>query len=341
VLNPVALALVEVSSILPRGPREGLTFPMDDADVGIRQVLWQTEFPTPSTAAFFPIVPGTSVFVGERELWMEAEAALAEGGRIVIGITDAWPDGAYQAGYALDANPDSPTFLGPSPFAERDTGQFRMFLAWDRNPLPSASPVELLVAWNAEMAAPPAEYPGSGPVTMSWSRFWDTVTGEQDFPMPGSREWWEKAPPQCRSLLDAPPGVLDDLPGGEVFVRVPASWGGLRNGVVCLRISLGSMGCIGFELGPVLHFDEVYAVPREPVQINIALVRKGAVSYLHRAVVGVIPFNTLVETGSVVAELDASFSPRSYDDVAAHPDRSNLATVRSISAQESDALIRE
>jgi hypothetical protein len=343
-LDPTAMALVEVSSIIPKGPREGLTYPWDEAQVLVTAVLWQTEFPTSSTAQFFPIVEGTSMFVGERELWTEGRDALTTGGRLVIGVIDAWPDGAYQAGYALSAEPEAPTFLGRSPFAERDTGQFRMFLDWKGNPMRSVAPAELLAAWNAEMAAPPARYPRNGPISRSWSRFWDIVTGTRDFPMPGSREWWEKAPPLCRSLMDAPPGVLDGLPGGEVFIRVPDSWRRLLNGAVCLRISLGSTGgCIAFDMEPnwpYLWFDEVYAVPGEPVQINVSLERKdGLLSAVEEVVIGVIPFETFTETGSVLAELDDSFSPHSYEDVAAHPDAVSLATVRSISPEESDTIL--
>ena len=340
VLNPIVMALVEVSSIHPLGPREGSTYPLDDVEVRISDVLWQSEFPTASIEDFFPLVEGTTVLVGERKLWIEAAGVLAAGERVVLGIDDAWPDGAYQARYALDPDPDSPTFVGPSPFAERDTGQFRMFLEWEGNPLPSASPVELLVDWNAEVAAPPATYPASGPISISWSRFWDRLTGE-DFPMPGTAEWWANAPPQCRSFLDAPDGVVDGLAGGEVFIRVPESWRGLAGGVLCPRISLGSMGCAGLSVQPTwpyVWFD-VYAVPGEPIQISIALEKEGAISWVERVVIGLIPFSTFDETGSVRVELDASFSPRSYEDVVAHPQRSNLAVARSITAQESDALI--
>lgn len=337
------MAIVEVSSIHLMGSREGLTYPMDDAEVGVTEILWQTDFPTPSTAGFFPMRQGTSGFLGERELWAEAREALAKGRRVVIGVADAWPDGTYDVDYALDADPAAPTFLGPSPFAERDTGQLRMFLDWNGNPRRDGDPAELLVAWNAEMDAPPAKYPRNGPISKSWSRFWDTVTGTKEFPMPGSWEWWEKAPPQCRSLMDAPPGALDGLPGGEVFVRVPESWRRLLNGAVCLQMSLGSTGCIAFDTEPnwpYLWFDEVYAVPKEPVHIHVSLEREdGALSAVEEVVIGVISFRTLVETGSVLAELDPSFSPQSYEELAVHPDPATLSAVRSISAEESDALL--
>lgn len=340
VLDPVALALVQVSSITPLGPHDVVPS-MQSVEVRVRDVLWQTGFPTGSITALFPILPGTSVLVGERELWIEAGEVLTAGGQVVIGIVDAWPNGAYQVGYAIDANPEAPIFLGPSPFAERDTGQFRMFLDWEGNPLQSASPVELLVTWNAEMAAPPAVFPSSGPISLSWSRFWDSLTGE-DFPMPGTAQWWANAPPQCRSLLDAPPGVLDALPVGEVFVRVPESWRGLLDAVLCPRMSLGSMGCAGLAVDatwPYLYFDEIYAVPGEPIHLGIALEKAGAISWVDRVVIGVIPFPTFSETGSMLVELDSSFSPGAYEDVVGYPETLSLATVRSISPQESEVLL--
>lgn len=268
---------------------------------------------------------------------------------MVVGIIDAWPDGAYQAGFALNPDPESPTFVGRSPFAERDTGQFRMFLNWEGNPLRSSNPVEFLVTWNAEVDAPESLYPLSGPISISWDRFWDRLVGE-DFPMPGSVEWWANTPPQCCSLMDAPDGVLDPLPFGEVWVRVPDSWRGLVDGALCLRISFGSTGCIGLHvrqpsipqpIWPYLYLDEVYAVPGESIQINVSRIRDGAISRVDEVTIGLIPFTTFIQTSNVLVELDASFSRQSYQDVVANPLRSNLATTRSMSSAEEETLLAE
>jgi hypothetical protein len=87
------------------------------------------------------------------------------------------------------------------------------FVLLEGTPRQNADPTDLLVAWNVELDVPSGI--GTGPISVSWSKFMDQDRGK-DYPSPGTPSWWAKAPPECRSLPDAPQEVLEDLPWADV-----------------------------------------------------------------------------------------------------------------------------
>jgi hypothetical protein len=341
-LDPYVSALVVPSAASPGDIRPS---GLQEATVQIQEVLWQTAFGrTPELAEALPILPEPVVMVGEREVWAQMGESLSTGARVVIGIIDVWTDGTYSVYYALDADPAEPTFLGSSVVAERATGQFQAFLSWEGNPLGGTrDAASFLVAWNVEADAPAATWPiVTGPISVSYGKFMAQFSGET-YPQPGSVEWWAKAPPECRSLMDAPSGVLDGLPTGEVWIHVPASWRSLQGGAFCLRISFGSTGCIepasATASWPYLHFDEVYAVPGEPIDVLVAKDKNGALSWVENVRIGAIPFSLFISGASVLIELDPSSSPVSYDQLASMPDPTELTEASSLTTAENDALL--
>lgn len=340
-LDPMVDAIVSPSSIVLGGVRDsgvpGVT--LQDATVTIDDVVWQTAFES-SLEVDFPVTEGTRIMVSSRDIWVQAAEALLGGADVLIGVQNALTTG-YYVSFALDADPQAPTFFGTPPISDRDTGQFRAFLNWEGNPLQDTDPTHVLVAWNVELDAPTGT--GTGPISVSWSRFLDQFSGE-DYPSPGTPAWWAKAPPECRSLLDAPQTILEDLPWADVWIHVPPSWRGLTDGAMCLQIpTLGSAGCADTSevsaTFPYLHFDEVQTVPGIEVQVTYSKEKGDAISHVEEVLLGAIPFDVFISTGAVLVELDPSATPVSFAQLAADPNASERATSRALTQAENDGLL--
>lgn len=350
-LNPYTSAIVLVSAMVPspeplESYQEHPWIPQQKAEVVIDEVVWQTAFARGGSDEIPPVPPGPTVVVGDQEAMIEASEALVTGARIALGIDWLFPDGSYGASFAFDADPEEPEFFGPYPYAERETGQFRAFLSWEGNPVhASDDALDLLVAWNVEADGPYGVWPKTGPISLAWSDWWATLSAPAyDFPNPRTEpeEYWAKAPPQCRNVLDAPEAVLTALRAGGVWFHVPDSWRGLQDSMLCLAISQGSMDCASVDLvgaWSYFDFDEVYAVPGEPIKVQVARLKEQAPSWIERVVIGTIPWGTFSQTGIAIVELDSAFTASSYAVVQAHPNPSSLSSARSMTTQEERELI--
>lgn len=340
-LDPMVEALISPSSIVLGGTVES-GIPgrrLQEAVVTIEEVVWRTVFRSSLPDVEFPIRKGQRLMVTSREIWVQAAEALDQGAHVMIGVGIASKNGYYVT-YALDANAEAPEFFGMQPISQRDTAQFRTFLSWEGNPLRGADPMELLVAWNEEMDAPKGV--GHGPISRAWTNFWDRYRPEE-YPSVGTQAWWDRAPAECRSILDAPGKVLQDLPWADVWVHVPRSWRGLKDGAICIEIpTLGSAGCNETwrvtEPHPYLHFDEVQTVSGVEVQVTYSKEKGEAISYVEEVLLGAISFDVFLSTGAVLVELDSSVSPVSFAQLAADPNASELATSRALTQAENDSL---
>jgi hypothetical protein len=156
---------------------------------------------------------------------------------------------------------------------------------------------------------------------------------------------WNAAPPECRVLsLDSPPEVLRGLTEVWIWVKVPPQWLEIEDGL-CFGIpSFASLGC--WNLTPIegwnyASFDEVFAVPGKPIELSIKGRINGQGSWFKKMRIATIPYTEIAPTGIVLVELDSRWIPRTYEELKADPPASDLATARSLSLAEHEALIKE
>lgn len=317
------------------------------ANVSIGEIVWQTAWPPKAVGDLYPFVQETVPVWGEHQIWIDAVETLTSGSsRVVLGVY-LYPHERgpfYALSFAADMSPQAPAYLGiPDPFGAAATAQVRAFLQWEGNPMQGTDPLSFLIAWAAEADAPGTR-PTVGPIALSWERFWDQFQS-RDYPQPGSMEWWVKAPPECRSMMDAPAEVAEGLKQARIWVRVPEPWQRLPDGVLCIRVpSLGTSGCaapstvVAPSFPYVLFNDWVYTVPGEPLLVSVFRVLPGGVSSnVQSVVVAHIPYQDFLTTGILMVELHPERVPASYADLAADP-HATWATFRPISQEEDDTL---
>lgn len=152
---------------------------LDKARTTVGEVVWETAIiDEPWMDEFLPIPEVPVTVVGEREAFVGATESLAAGSRVLLGFTLLGvPGEEYYLSFALDTDPQAPSFMGSTPYAERNTGQFRAFLSWHGNPLQGTDPLNLVRQWNVEADAPVPEFPALGPIGLSWQRFVDEARG--------------------------------------------------------------------------------------------------------------------------------------------------------------------
>lgn len=198
---------------------------------------------------------------------------ISAGDRVLIAISGMSDDGTLGADFGLDLTTGE--VLWSDPFTEEDRTYFAEFV---RTSFPEAASgpalAELVLAWNREQEAPE----GERPISEAWGRFLAETFGLgyrelPGIPEPGTKEWWEQAPPLCRSLADAPPDVLAGLEPVRVLVHVPRELPQPKDAVICLRLPLGTMpSCSVFRPNPdseYLEF-EAYTDGANPLSVQIA-----------------------------------------------------------------------
>jgi hypothetical protein len=287
--------------------------------VKVREVLWDA-------GEAKEVAAGAGVWVGAP-----ADLRSPQSGEILLGLGEQRSDGLWSTRFAVTLSGPSATFIGPSPFAERQTAILEAFRTWDSNPESGADARDLILAWNEEAAGGV-----DGPIQAAWERFVDRIVLQRTaHPAPGTRAWWEAAPPMCRSVLDAPEEVREGLTFGTVWVRVPTEWVDVRDAVLCLQASVGSVGCSALprtKAWPYVRFDEAYAVPGEPLEVRVAhLLGDGAVSWIERRTVARIPYDRFTATGIVLVDLShAGTSMTGYADLdlGTEPDHVPVETLR-------------
>lgn len=325
---PVAKLIVIPDSIQPA---DAGTYPLVEgvaaAIVGVRELFWD------AGGARAAVTPG-------EELWVGAPAELlsATGGEILLGLGERRSDGLWSTRFAVALSGPSGAFIGPSPFAERQTRILEAFRTWKANPVSGATARDLILAWNREATE------GDGPIQAAWERFVDEVVLQRTaYPAAGTPAWWHAAPPMCRSVLDAPEDIRRRLTFGTVWVRVPADWAVVRDAVLCLQTSIGSGGCSTLPRAdgfPYVRFEEAYAVPGEPLEVRVAHLLEGqAVSWVERRTVARIPYDAFTRTGVVLVDLSrAGISMTRYEDLAVSTDP-DLVPVEALGLAEEEGLL--
>jgi hypothetical protein len=340
-------AIVLASKVTPDGKPDGS---VQAAKVVVDEVLWETRFPTNKAQdLMLPPPEGSHIMTGEARGWAQAADALASGSAVALGLvaippekTGFWQHGGYDADFIAETREGSVRFLGKPPFAQRETAMLEAFLSWEGNPLAGSDALGFLGEWNAEADAPPETFARKGAIARSWDRFWERFTGPE-LPAPGTLERWNAAPPQCRVLEvdSAPPKVLEGLVEVFVWVKVPPQWLELPDRCLRFRISIASLGCLNLDVvegWSYAPFDEMYAVPGEPIELSIPGRVNGHLSWLKEVVIGRIPFEAIAPTRIVLVELDPTWIPRTYEELQADPPTSELVTARSLTLAEHQQL---
>jgi hypothetical protein len=327
------------------------------AAVSVSKVVWQTSFLGEDENPIPGALEEPILVMGERTIWLEVIDAVNMGARVPLAVDFleggyVSKDADYSLVYAMDANPNSPQIMSAT--GTEDTAQFNAFLTWSGNPMQDSDPLDLITQWNIEMDAPPAAFPVLGPLSLSYDS-WEREIRGWDYPTPGTAKWWLKAPPQCRSIFDAPATALNGIPTGEVWMEVPEGWRTISDAVICLSTSVASMGCgdsfATSSAWPYIHWDETFAFSGEPIRIQVALLKADAVSWTERVTIGEIPAEYLVPNPATalarghigVTLLTTATHPAwsSYQEVKDHVTSggSSLATSRLLSAEENRQLL--
>lgn len=179
-----------------------------------------------------------------------------------------------------------------------------------------AAATQLIIDWNIEYARGE-----EGPVTTVFTALLEEFFGPTiDLPAPGTMAYWRAAPPLCRSLLDAPPEVLETLDGIEVAVRIPKGISQAEDALICLRTDFGGMGCSVMRPNPdsdVIRFDAWRDPGGGPVIVQLAKEVDGSNSWVQRTTLVKLPDADLDDGRSILVELPASLQGETYDEIGA------------------------
>jgi hypothetical protein len=282
-----------------------------------------------------PLSEGVHRALAPPSMWSALEGGSGESDTVILGLTGATVDGRVVLSFALEEGPGGPTYLGEPGSTGFDSAALRAFLESNER-TKEASLRDVLVAWNRDASGPRSRYPVSKGLQADWKEFLPSYLtgGASPVPPAGSQAWWDAAPPRCRSMSDAPDAVKQSLVRAEVWVRVPDSWTRVEDAVICLRTPLASLGCAEFDADVrtgLLLFDEAFAVPDSPIDVQIARSGTQGPSWIDRTTLGSIDFDVITETNVVLVELTSDAVPTSYEAFGETPDRDYVESIESIS----------
>lgn len=201
---------------------------------------------TGSLLAGFGDVPkpgvGTLLVAIDDALIDEIDLALKQGNDVWLALQGPGPTGFFSSEFAVDN--DARQLLAPSlrvvdPQATAAADRFLSTAVGD------GDYARFVFAWSQQFVPGGGEEEGSIPAR--WEEFLAETYGigvEQ--PLPGTREYWEWMPTECRSYFDAPPEVTAGLAQVRVIVLVPKA-DFPSDSTVCLRTQSGGMGCAAFD----------------------------------------------------------------------------------------------
>lgn len=267
-----------------------------------------------SVDRFGALSGGPESIVSDSSLLKMIADRLQLGDEVAIGVSARWDDGSLSFAFAIDLTTGEVMRYGP--YADQDNAILRRFVA-SRFPEASSGPAraELLVRWNREQSE------STRPISDEWVRFLrDTYGIGREIPEPGTEEWWETAPPRCRSLLDAPPSVTASLDPVTVWLRVPAEMVVPTDAVICLRIQQGSMGCTMFRPNPESEYIELAAFSdgANPISVQVARETPDGISWIDRTEIARIPASLATGPQAILVTLNPDLGGSTYEEVASH-----------------------
>lgn len=319
-LAPAEAALENsvVAGAIERFPElEAILFPprlLADTETG--PAVFQTEG---SVKRLGVLAGGARRISGEVGLIRTTADRLTAGHEVLLAMSSIYDDGTLGASFGLDMTTGEVLWWDSA--IEEDRTYFHEFV---RTHFPEAASgpalAELVVAWNREQEAPE----GRRPISEAWGRFIDLTFGLGypellGTPEPGTMEWWEQAPPLCRSLADAPPEVLEALDPVRVIVHVPRELPQPADALICLRLPLGTMPyCSVFRPNPKSEYIEfeAYTDGVNPITVQVAHDTGRGTSWVDRVEVAEIP-PELALTGVVLVALDPALAAETYAEIAA------------------------
>ncbi len=337
VIPPLADALLLISELGSRSAP--MTEPgFEGSQVAIAQIqapLFQSESSVGNLGA---LSSGSYTFVSDESLWTGIADRLGAGHAVALAVNARWDDGTLEVPFAADLGSREILRFGPA--AELDKSAFAKFMA-SEFPAVSAGGdfADFLVSWNSEQGIAKS---GGRPISDAWNRFLVNEYGiGLQLPAPGSAEWWNSAPPECRSLLDAPPSVLAGLRPVSILVEVPPGLTAVNDAVLCIRIGLGSMGCSVFHPepdSPYVRFD-AYSDGSSPISVQLARETPKGVSWVDRTTLASIP-SSMSGSAAILVILDPSLAGSTYDELAAQGNI-EASLVRALSSEEEQSLLAE
>lgn len=322
VITPLADVLMQLhaATVLHGVNEEGLpTADVDPARLLASVVPGRVVFRSRSTPERIAVLEkGKQMLAGDPQMIRDVADRLEQGHEIIVGISGSWDDGTLSSDFAIDATVGQLIWGDAHP--QEETSYLDRFL--DAHfPEASSGPAlaELVVAWNREQEAPE----GRRPISEAWGRFIAETFGIgyrelHGIPEPGTRAWWEQAPPRCRSLADAPPEVLAALEPVRVLVHVPRELPEPKDAVICLRLPLGTMPyCSAFRPNPEAEYleFEAYTDGVNPLSVQVAHDTPRGISWVERVTVAEIP-PELARSGTVLVRLDPALAGTTYAEIA-------------------------
>jgi hypothetical protein len=261
--------------------------------------------------------------------------ALAQGRRVIVGLSE--PDPSDRIAYlehAVIVDGANVGLIGQDVLNERYSAILTAFVGGSANPFPDLDIGELLARWSDEAAGNAVA--DDAPIRQAWEDFVASdVLGFVDFGNVGSLKYWNAAPPECRSVSDAPREVTEDLEPIDVWFRVPEEWRRMQDGVLCLNSALASMGCTtldAIEGFGYVNIDEGAIAPGSDLTASVARLTPNGPSWLDLVPLTTIGWRSLGADHAALVVLDPADAKGSFVELENGPP--TRTTVETLSLDE-------
>jgi hypothetical protein len=266
--------------------------------------------------------PSDVKVAAHRALWESARSSWPSGDGLYLAIDAIWDDGTLSAAFIVDT--DAHRVLSPSwgsaPFPPLDD-----FADAELSSRSGLSYLDLVIEWNEGAAGP-----GHSAVVERWRSYLADRYGlGVDWPEPGTPEYWNAAPETCRSLLDAPSAVLEQLTPLRIEIEVPEAILGATDAVICIRLDgVGSSGCSALDAtGTRVVTMSAWTDGVGLLRVQLARSENEATSWVDRVDLAVIdPAFLLRERGARVT-IASTVDGTTFDQIARSVERGDPATV--------------
>jgi len=230
----------------------------------------------------------------------------SKSGSVLVGLGGRTPQDSFYAYFGYDARTNE--ILGARS-GESVVEEYIASRAGDE-----AMRAGSVVDWNVEYLGAP------GPVMQGYQELLDQIwPPAPDIPPPGTMAYWNVAPPECRSLLDAPTKVLESLDGSPISVHIPDSMAKATDAAICVRSAYGGMGCTVMRPNPdsdVVEFEGYRDPAGGPIVVQLARLVNDEPTWSDRTTLVTLSDEELA-AGTVFVELPEQIAGETYDEIVA------------------------
>jgi hypothetical protein len=257
-----------------------------------------------------------------RELWASARSTWLGEDALYLAIDASWDDGTLSAAFVIDAEGRrilSPVW-GTAPFPPLDD-----FAAAELVARPGLQYLDLILEWNESASG--SRHPA---LLERWQTYLDNRYGlGVTWPAPGTPEFWNSAPETCRSLLDAPEAVVDELTPVLVEIEIPEAILGASDAVICLRLDgVGSAGCSALDAsGSNVISMNGWTDGIGLLRVQLARSEKEATSWIERVDLAVIEPEDLIAARGARVTIASTTAGSTFDEIVRSVERGEPATV--------------